>query len=560
MKKDVLRLLTILTTVIFLSMNSISIYAQDNNDELLIREVASGQIKGNLDNENNVLEWLGVAYAQAPEGDLRWKAPQPVEKFEELFDATKAGEPFVQLSQEGLVGSESSLNLDVVRPNTEENNLPVYVFLHGGNNQTGHAQEIKGNTIVNDLNAVYVSVNYRLGALGFNPLDALKHGTEEENSGNFTLLDIAAALDWVAENIDAFGGNKDNITLVGFSAGGRDVMETLISPLFEGKFDRAISYSGGMTLADEAEAQEIFATAIAALVVEDGVKATEDEAKEWLLQDNPEVTEYLYSLSAERLAGLMGNAGIRMSVFPHLYADGVVIPKEGFETDQYNDVPLMLVTGTNEFSLFSAFDPYFGKYVEDGSLFTDEYLKKEFAYVRNYGGALYRLSNTIDSARVMAGKYESPIFITEISYGDNADVTPKTESLLGAFHGVFEPLLQKPSNYSAFIDNEFETQGAEELSTTFKGYLKQFIANGDPNMDGLPEWQKWNQDDSLVLSLDATQDNAIVEMKEDKETSEDIIKRMQADETVDEETKKVLNETVLNGRWFSQPIDDLKNE
>ncbi|WP_318753515.1 carboxylesterase family protein [Globicatella sp. PHS-GS-PNBC-21-1553] len=220
MKKDVLRLLTILTTVIFLSMNSIFIYAQDNNDELLIREVASGQIKGNLDNENNVLEWLGVPYAQAPEGDLRWKAPQPVEKFEELFEATKAGEPFVQLSQEGLVGSESSLNLDVVRPNTEENNLPVYVFLHGGNNQTGHAQEIKGNTIVNDLNAVYVSVNYRLGALGFNPLDALKHGTEEENSGNFTLLDIAAALDWVAENIDAFGGNKDNITLVGFSAGG----------------------------------------------------------------------------------------------------------------------------------------------------------------------------------------------------------------------------------------------------------------------------------------------------------------------------------------------------
>ena len=108
-----------------------------------------------------------------------------------------------------------------------------------------------------------MSVNYRLGALGFNPLDALKTGSDEENSGNFALLDIAQALDWVEKNIETFGGNKDNVTLAGFSAGGRDVMATLISPTFKGKYDKAISFSGGMTLSDEEESQEIFATAIA---------------------------------------------------------------------------------------------------------------------------------------------------------------------------------------------------------------------------------------------------------------------------------------------------------
>ena len=313
--------------------------------------ITSGQIKGNQDQENGVLEWLGVPYAAAPVGDLRWKEPQPVEAWTDTFDATKAGEKFVQFTNGEVVGTEGALNLDVVRPDTTEAGLPVIVFLHGGNNQTGHAQEIKGNTFVKDVNAVYVSVNYRLGVLGFNPLEALKTGTELEQSGNFTLLDIAAALDWVQANIEVFGGDKNNVTLAGFSAGGRDVMATLISPLFEGKYHKAISFSGGMTLADEAESQDIFATALAPLVVEDGIKADQAVAKEWLLTSGKDVQDYLQGLSADRLAPLMGNAGIRMSVFPHLYKDGTVIPEEGFDTKNYNDVPLLLVTGTSEFSL-----------------------------------------------------------------------------------------------------------------------------------------------------------------------------------------------------------------
>lgn len=517
--------------------------------------IASGQVKGKQDQENGVLEWLGVPYAAAPVGDLRWKEPQTVKAWKKTFDATKAGEKFVQFSNGEVVGSEGDLNLDLVRPDTTEAGLPVIVFLHGGNNQTGHAQEIKGNTFVKDVNAVYVSVNYRLGALGFNPLEALKTGTDLEKSGNFTLLDIAAALDWVQENIDVFGGDKNNVTLAGFSAGGRDVMATLISPLFKGKYHKAISFSGGMTLADEAESQEIFATALAPLVVEDGVKADEAAAKEWLLTSDKDVEDYLYSISADRLAPLMGNAAIRMLVFPHLYKDGVVIPKEGFKTKKYNDVPLLLVTGTSEFSLFTAFDKRFSTSVSDGSLFKNENLFKEFTYAETYGGELYRLSNTVESARLMDGKYSSSIYISQISFGDDGTSAPTVAGLLGAFHGIFEPLLQTPSNYATFIGDDFESAGAKELSKDFKAYLKNFVTTGDPNGDDLPKWEAWTASNQEVLSMDADLEKVKIEMSSDKETAEDILAKMEADATLSTAIKDELNKTVLNGRWFSSVID-----
>ncbi len=383
------------------------------------KTIVSGKIKGHMDKKNDVIEWLGVPYAKSPVGELRWKAPQKADKWEKTKDVSKYGDTAIQFSNGEVKGSEDALNLDVVRPNNSKKDLPVVVYLHGGNNQSGTSQEIKGNTIVNDIDedalnldvvrpnnskkdlpvvvylhggnnqsgtsqeikgntivndidAVYVSVNYRLGALGFNPLEALKTGSKEENSGNYSLLDIAAALDWVMANAETFGGNKDNITLTGFSAGGRDVMATLISPIFKNKYNKAISFSGGMTLADNDVSQEIFAKAIAPLAVEDKKKDTVEAAQKWLLSKDKAVGDYLNSIKAERLAPLMGNAGIRMSVFPHLYKDGYVIPKEGFETSKYNDVPVMLVTGTSEFSMFAAFDKTFMEDYMSGNLFKDQ--------------------------------------------------------------------------------------------------------------------------------------------------------------------------------------------
>ncbi|MGT2957597.1 carboxylesterase [Streptococcus bovimastitidis] len=555
MKKSIL----LMSTLLCLSLTACSEKNGSNEtkksfDNTTTKTIETGKIKGNKDKENNALEWLGVPYAKSPEGDLRWKSPVKPNKWKKTLDATKYGNKAIQFSNGKVEGSEDSLNLDVVRPDSNESNLPIMVYIHGGNNQTGTSQEIKGNTFVNDIDAVYVSVNYRLGALGYNPLTALKHGSEEENSGNFGLLDIALALDWVEENAEAFGGDAKNITLTGFSAGGRDVMASLISPQFKGKYQKAISFSGGMTLADSKNSQEIFAKAIAPLVVEDKVKTSVEDAEKWLLEDTKEVSDYLYNLPAERLAPLMGNAGIRMSVFPHLYKDGNVIPSTGFEGAEYNDVPLMLLTGTNEFSLFSAFDKKFTADFTSGELFKNPEKMKEFNYARQYGGQLYRLSNGVDSARVMQDTYKSKIYIGEIGYGDSEKVTPELAKTLGAFHGIFEPMLQKPSNYKDFIGKSFETDGAKEMSSTFKAYLKNFLYSGNPNKDKLPEWKNWSNENS-VLKIDASKNKAKIETKKDSKTAQDVIKKMDEDTSLSEEKKSEINKTVLNGRWFSGPLD-----
>ena len=132
----------------------------------------------------------------------------------------------MQLSGEEVTGTEDCLNLDIYSTKNAEK-LPVLVFLHGGNNQTGNTKEIIGSDMVVKNDMVFVSVNYRLGLLGFNCLPALQ--TEAGSTGNYALLDIAKSLDWVKDNIAEFGGDPENITISGFSAGGRDVMAMLLS-------------------------------------------------------------------------------------------------------------------------------------------------------------------------------------------------------------------------------------------------------------------------------------------------------------------------------------------
>lgn len=209
--------------------------------------------------------------------------PQSVDDWIGTFDASKAGEKFVQFTNGEVVGSEGALNLDVVRPDTTEAGLPVIVFLHGGITRQGTPRKSR-NTFVKDVNAVYVSGQLPLGSPRFQPLGSSEFG---DGFGKirqlYPLLDIAVALDWVQANIEVFGGDKNNVTLAGFSAGGRDVMATLISPHFQGKYHKAISFNWRHDFGEcKAESQDI-CDCLAPLVVEDGLKADEAAAKEWLL-------------------------------------------------------------------------------------------------------------------------------------------------------------------------------------------------------------------------------------------------------------------------------------
>lgn len=514
-----------------------------------------GKVEGST--QDGVRLWQGIPYAADPSGSNRWKEPQDPQSWEGIKKATAPGNVAIQASADGIIGSEDALNLDIYRTDTNKDKLPVLVYVHGGNNQTGNAQELSGASFVKTHDAIMVSVNYRLGVLGFNPLPALKHGTELENSGNYSLLDLNKSLEWIQQNIAAFGGDPENVTISGFSAGGRDVMAMLMSPIFEGKFQKAISFSGGMTIADEAESQEIFAEALAPLVVEDQLATSNEEAKSWLLQDDTKVKDYLYGLDSKRLAPLMGNAGIRMRVFPHLYNDGVVLPKEGFQGEIKNDVPLLMITGDREFSLFGRFDSYFAEYIADGRIDTDPNIKAQYDFINKYGGELYSLFNVQESAETLGTKYQKPIYAMELLFGQNAAVVGEEMAKIGSFHGVFVPLLDQDNhNYDALVKDGYNSVGAKTLSDDFQQTLFSFIQTGNPDFKGI-KWQPWNQSDGDILYLDADKENVIATVEKKSYTYEDVLREMEQDTSISSEEKQVLIKQVLNGRWFSERLDQL---
>ncbi|PCG20413.1 carboxylesterase family protein [Brachyspira sp. G79] len=526
---------------------SLFIILSCSNNSETVRETQFGKVKGIK--ENGALVWYSVPYGKAS----RWQAPQNPDSWSNEYDASKWKGLALQLSGNEVVGSEDCLNLDIYSKENAKD-LPVLVFLHGGNNQTGNTKELIGTDMVVKDDIVFVSVNYRLGLLGFNNLPALIN--ETNTTGNYTLLDIALALDWVKNNIASFGGDPENITISGFSAGGRDVMALLVSPIFKGKFQKAIAFSGGMTIADETLSRRQIAKAIAPLAVEDGKAASEEEAVNWLLTSGADVSAYLYSISSERLIPLMGNAGIRMSVFPHLYGDDEVLPKSGFDTEDYNAVPIIMLTGNTEFSMFANGDSYFSS--EEMTNYSAEYIEKAKTFAIKYGSKMYAYFNAEASAEKMSEyNYNAPIYLCTINYGDyTSDYKIPT---FGAFHGIFIPMLAKEHNYKNIDDNLFASASYKDVSDIFNQYLKNFLYTGDPNSDNLNTWERWNNETHLSMVLDAKDDKAVCESKSVSTTYEDIINEMNNDTELSEELKDKMIKNVMNGRWFSDSLDKYYN-
>ncbi len=499
----------------------------------------------------DVITWYGIPYGKSPVGELRWKAPEAPEAWSETLDCTEAVDKAIQLSSGEVVGTEDCLNLTVTSK-VGHAGKPVLVFVHGGNNQTGTSAEIVGDQLVDRADCVYVSLNYRLGLLGFNCLPSLVK--EEGASGNFGMLDIALALDWVKENAEAFGGDPGNITVSGFSAGGRDVMAMLISPYFAGKFQKAVVYSGGMTTCDVASAQTRIARAVAPLAVEDGKAADEAAAATWLLTDADEVKTYLMGIDSTRLVPLMANANIRMAVFPHLFEDGVVVPKGGFNGAAYNSVPTIMLTGSSEFSMFSLGDSWWKG--EEAAALSADVQSAASAYSCKYGSDMYRIFNAQVSADTMASGFSESVYVCQVNYGGDDSAMAADLAPYGSFHGIFVPMLADQNNYAAMMPGVFDKAGYQAMAEAYNGYLKNFLAAGDPNGEGLETWEAWDKSSKRSLVLDANETEAKVSCEDVSRSYGDIIADMEADATIPSDVKATVAKNVLNGRWFSAAVDE----
>ncbi|XP_063545596.1 juvenile hormone esterase-like isoform X2 [Cydia strobilella] len=181
----------------------------------------------------------GIPYAKPPLGTLRFQAPQPLEPWDGVRDATSEGNISAQIKFDMFEGDENCLYLNVYTPNIDGEFLPVMVYIHGGGLQFGSGSaSVRGADYLVEKDVVVVTINYRCGALGFLSLNT------PEVPGNAGLKDMIAALRWVKENIKNFGGNSGNITLFGTSAGGASVSVLTASPLSKDLISKAIIQSG----------------------------------------------------------------------------------------------------------------------------------------------------------------------------------------------------------------------------------------------------------------------------------------------------------------------------
>ena len=214
---------------------------------ILQTTIAQGEIAGVL--EDGYALYMNIPYAEAPLGDLRWKAPVPHSAWDTVYQANHWGnrppQPFDPNQNGGEVAmSEDCLYLCIGTPATSKNDkLPVFVNIHGGGFLTGYYGGVQANYIKEGI--VYCSIEYRMGAFGFMSHPELREESDYGMSGNYGIMDQVCALRWIHDNIAAFGGDPEKITIAGESAGGISVHILSASPECKGLFRGAISESGG---------------------------------------------------------------------------------------------------------------------------------------------------------------------------------------------------------------------------------------------------------------------------------------------------------------------------
>lgn len=249
MKHPFLNLLLFLMSTSIIPTQS---FAQADNNIAVQTKIKNGVIEGSFDTKTGVQTFLGIPFAKPPVGVLRWKAPQPAENWTGIRIAKKYGPRAIQapvfgdmdFKSDGI--SEDCLYLNVWTPakrNTKD--LPVLVYFYGGGFSAGDGSEPRYNgEAMSKKGIVVVTVNYRLGLFGFLAHPDLSEETAHKGSGNYGLMDQAASLRWVKDNIEAFGGNPAKITIAGESAGSISVSYQMASPISKGLIAGAIGESG----------------------------------------------------------------------------------------------------------------------------------------------------------------------------------------------------------------------------------------------------------------------------------------------------------------------------
>lgn len=467
-------------------------------DPLLV-ETSAGPVRG-AQGADGVRAFLGIPYAAPPVGARRWQPPAPPEPWREPRDATARGPACPQTELIGtdiLEGSsEDCLTANVWTPADADGTLPVLVWIHGGGFTQGSGGEelYDGAALVGAQHAVLVTLNYRLGPLGFLALPGLGDGT-----GAFGMLDQRAALAWVQDNAAAFGGDPANVTVLGESAGSISICLHLVSPDSEGLFQRAVMESGSCAIpfTTLAQAEATGARLVAAVGCDAG----------------PDPLGCLRAVDANTLVTALAVSEATSFLESFLWfppVDGVFLsgqPAELLEQGAFTHVPLLLGTNTEEGTLLVRLgfpdleeagyaDALRANVGDSADAVVAHYPVEAYPSVQDALAAVLTDGVFTCPTRRVASTFEAAgqdVFLYSFGYG----IEMPFLSGLGAFHGSEIPFVFGNGAYGMELS-------AEELalSEVMQGYWARFAARSDPNAAGETEWPLWSPPDPAHIVLD----------------------------------------------------------
>lgn len=509
------------TLVIFLALAigcSFPLRSGSNNipadGEPTIR-IQSGVLRGVT--EDGVDIYKGIPYAASPVGEFRWRPPQPVTPWEGIRDAGGYGPNCAQAGWGAAPGSiaegssEDCLYLNLWIPSGTKSGakLPVMVWIHGGAFVGGSGSGTSGNQFAKQ-GVILMTFNYRLGRLGHFAFPALSAEHPEEPKGSYAYMDQIAALEWIRENIAAFGGDPDNVTIFGFSAGGVSVHSLLTIPAARGLFHKAISESGGgrdgvlTGRPINYENADPFYTVSAETIGinfarKHGIEGTDATA--------------LAKLRALKVEDIVdggqetdGQGGPRTYSGPILDGKLVVETAESaYKAGRQADVPLIIGNCSAEIG---------GNFVNNSN--SKEELFSLFGELKSEAEAAFDPDGNKEFAEVIT------MFNTDWVWGEPARMTARTyvakNEPVYIFHfGYVSPATRERSGFGAghgaevgYVFNTLNARrGATEPSTEEKElarimntYWTNFAKTGNPNGENLPVWPRYNVQNEEILDIE----------------------------------------------------------
>lgn len=489
----------------------------------------SGTTKGLI--KNNVILWEDIPYAQPPVGDLRWKAPRKISNNNKIIQP-KTNNFCIQrnssfggssdFSDELISGSEDCLYLDIFAPKKKSKELLAVMFwIHGGANTSGLKDLYDFSKLVRKHNIILVRINYRLGPFGFftHPaIQDLQNGLDK--SSNYGTLDIISALEWVNENIYKFGGDPNNITIFGESAGGHNVLSLLVSKKAEGLFHKAISMSGYTESISSANAYKqntySFTSKHTSWNIVNEILKTKTDSKKYEQNSKTEIRDLLLGMSGKEFYSYYFDRE-NYEEIPLLTNDGLVIPKIGLrdalsKSEYINKVPTIIGSNRDEVKFWLAFSQYLVSvdYSFSSSIFNlpkiiikDKDVYEAFNYYRSSAWKVRGVDEPLNSL-IKAGN--NNLYSYRFDWDDQRRFfIANFQELFGATHALEIPLLAGDTALVGGppVSNFIYPKGISKfyVSRNMMRFWANFAKNGYPGSStNNIEWEQYSKNNSNTKS------------------------------------------------------------